>query len=76
MEELLLRKEHTALIVNEYGGMEGLATMEDIIETILGLEIMDEKDTEVNMRELAKKQWKIRKKNLNIENFNNDKKTK
>jgi len=66
-EELLLKKEHIALIINEYGGMQGLTTMEDIIETILGLEIMDEKDIVVNMQELAKKKWKIRKKNLNID---------
>ena len=59
-EELLLKKEHFALIINEYGGMQGLATMEDIIETLLGLEIMDEKDIEVNMQELAKKKWDIR----------------
>jgi CBS domain containing-hemolysin-like protein len=47
--------------------MQGLATMEDIIETILGLEIMDEKDIAVNMQELAKKKWEVRKKNLNID---------
>ena len=58
------------MIINEYGGMQGLTTMEDIIETILGLEIMDEKDIEVDMQEFAKKKWKIRKKNLNIDRFN------
>ncbi len=66
-EELLLKKEHMVVIINEYGGMEGLVTLEDIIETILGLEIMDEKDIEVDMQQLAKKKWEIRKKNLKID---------
>lgn len=61
LEELLHRKEHIALIIDEYGGMQGLATMEDVIEAILGAEIIDEKDSVADLQELARKKWEIRR---------------
>lgn len=52
-EILLKQKEHIALVVDEFGGMDGIVTMEDIIETLLGLEITDETDQVTDMREYA-----------------------
>jgi CBS domain containing-hemolysin-like protein len=59
-EKLLEKKENIAIIMDEHGGVEGLVTMEDIIETLLGLEIVDEMDTVTNMQKFARDRWKTR----------------
>ena len=65
-ERLLERKEHIALVVGEYGGTSGLATMEDVVETLLGLEIVDEADTEHDMQALARERWRERAARLGL----------
>lgn len=66
LDELLRTRSHIVLVVNEYSGVEGIITMEDVIETILGFEIVDEKDVFIDMQEEAKKKWKKRAENKRI----------
>ncbi|MDB9706350.1 CBS domain-containing protein [Porticoccaceae bacterium] len=56
--ELLKLRVHMMLVVDEYGGVEGIITLEDVLETLLGLEIVDEKDNAVDMQKEARRQWK------------------
>ncbi len=65
-ETLLQKKEHIAIVVDEYGGMDGLVTMEDIIETLIGLEIVDEKDRIIDMQQYARERWNERRAKYNI----------
>ena len=63
-EKLLHEREHIALVVDEYGGVDGVVTMEDVLETLIGLEIVDEADATIDMREMARKRWSQRRKAL------------
>jgi len=60
LERFLKERQHIALVVNEYGETGGLVTLEDLIETLIGMEIMDETDDVEDMRVLARQQWKTR----------------
>lgn len=66
-EWFLKDRQHIAIVVNEHGGTEGLVTLEDLIETIMGMEIVDETDNVEDMRILARKQWADRARSMGVE---------
>lgn len=65
--QLLSRQDHFAVVVDEYGGLAGVVTMEDVLETLLGMEIVDESDTVEDLRHAAREQWKTRARKLGLE---------
>lgn len=58
-EKMLEKREHISVIIDDYGGLRGLVTMEDIIETMTGVEIVDEDDVAVDMQALAKEKSRL-----------------
>lgn len=56
-QKLLEKKEHISVITDEYGCMRGIVTMEDVIETMLGVEIVDECDTIEDMQAMARRKF-------------------
>lgn len=67
LERLLKDRQHVAIVVNEHGGTDGLVTLEDLIETLMGLEIVDETDNVVDMRALARRRWMERAKAMGLD---------
>lgn len=65
-EKLVSTRNHIALVVDEYGSVSGLVTMEDVIETLLGMEIMDESDKVADLQTLARKNWEKRAQDLGL----------
>jgi len=66
LEFLLDHRQHIVVVVDEYGGTEGLVSLEDVVETLLGTEIVDEHDTVADMQLLAKRQWLKRAKTIGV----------
>ena len=61
LNQFIKRKEHIFIVVDEYGAISGIVTMEDVVETALGIEIVDELDSVADLREEARKEWALRK---------------
>jgi CBS domain containing-hemolysin-like protein len=77
-EEMMREKEQVALAVDDFGGMAGIVTVEDVLETLLGMEIVDEFDSAQDMQAYARERWKRRAVRLgilsedDIENINSE----
>jgi CBS domain containing-hemolysin-like protein len=73
LEFFLDKRQHLAIVLDEYGGTRGLVTLEDVVETLFGMEIMDEMDSVADMQALARQQWEKRARSLGIIDSSNGK---
>ena len=61
LSQLLEHRQQLAVVVDEYGVTAGVITVEDVLETLLGLEIMDEKDSVADLQRFARERWEARR---------------
>ena len=66
LEFLLDHRQHIVMVTNEFGAFDGLVTLEDTVETLLGMEIVDEADVNVDMRRLAREKWRKRIEKMDV----------
>ncbi|QEG37789.1 CNNM domain-containing protein [Bythopirellula goksoeyrii] len=67
LDKMLTLREHVLLVVDEHGGMDGIVTLEDVVETLIGIEIVDEADQIDDMRRLARQKWRERMERVGID---------
>ena len=71
LDLLIQKREHIGLVTGPYGGTSGVVTMEDVIETLLGVEIIDESDEITDIQDLARKNWEKRARGMGLPTENN-----
>ena len=64
---LIESKQHLMLVIDEFGGMEGVVTLEDVVETLLGFEIVDEADRSPDLQQLARRLWQRRARDMGLD---------
>ena len=57
LDEFIAKQDHIFLVIDEYGGTSGLITLEDTVETLLGIEILDESDRVADLRQLSRRRY-------------------
>ena len=66
-DALLEKRAHLMIVVDEYGSTIGLVTLEDVLETLLGLEIVDESDQTTDMQAYARRLWRRRAREMGLD---------
>jgi CBS domain containing-hemolysin-like protein len=64
-DELIQKGHYLSVVVDDYGSMMGLVTLEDLVETMLGIEIVDETDKVEDLQKMARQRWEVRQKGKN-----------
>ncbi|MCA9215176.1 MAG: HlyC/CorC family transporter [Planctomycetales bacterium] len=67
LDRLFDQRAHILLVIDQHGGTAGIVTLEDVVETLMGFEIVDEADKDIDMRVVARKKWRQRMEKLGID---------